>query len=124
MLSFAGYEILEEIHESHHTIVCRGRKEGQIQTEIIKFLKTEYPTPTELAKFRHQYEIVKPLDIPGIVKPLHLENWGRGLVLTMEDAGPLSAEQLLSTQTINLETFFKIAISISHGLSKCSTDEL
>ncbi|MCT7996396.1 SpoIIE family protein phosphatase [Laspinema olomoucense] len=118
MLSFPGYEILEEIHESNHTIVCRGRKEGQIQTEIIKFLKTEYPTPTELAKFRHQYEIVKPLDIPGIVKPLHLENWGRGLVLTMEDAGPLSAEQLLSTQTLDLETFLKIAISITKSLGE------
>ncbi|MCT7980085.1 SpoIIE family protein phosphatase [Laspinema olomoucense] len=118
MLSFPGYEILEEIHESNHTIVCRGRKEGQVQTGILKFLKTEYPTPTELAKFRHQYEIVKPLNIPGIVKPLHLESWGRGLVLTMEDAGPLSAEQLLSTQTINLENFFKIAISITKSLGE------
>ncbi len=118
MLSFAGYEILEEIHESNHTIVCRGRKEGQIQTEILKFLKTEYPTPTEIAKFRHQYEIVKPLDIPGIIKPLHLETWGRGLVLTMEDAGPLSAEKLLSTQTLDLETFFKIAITITKSLGE------
>ncbi|MCT7985571.1 AAA family ATPase [Laspinema sp. A4] len=118
MLSFAGYEILEEIHESNHTIVCRGRKEGQVQTEILKFLKTEYPTPTELAKFRHQYEIVKPLDIPGIVKPLHLESWGRGLVLTMEDAGPFSAEQLLSTQTLDLETFFKIAITVTKSLGE------
>ncbi|AFY82193.1 AAA family ATPase [Oscillatoria acuminata] len=118
MLSLAGYEILEEIHESNHTIVCRGRKEGQVQTEILKFLKTEYPTPTEIAKFRHQYEIVKPLDIPGIVKPLHLETWGRGLVLTMEDAGLLSAEQLLFTQTLNLETFFKIAIPVTKSLGE------
>ena len=118
MLSFAGYEILEELHESNQTIVCRGRKEGQEQTEILKFLKTEYPTPTEIAKFRHQYEIVKPLDIPGIVKPLSLKTWGRGLVLTMEDAGPLSVEQLLSTQTIDLETFFKIAIPITNSLGE------
>jgi len=118
MLSFAGYEILEEIHESNHTIVCRGRKEGQVQTEILKFLKTEYPTPTEIAKFRHQYEIVKPLDIPGVVKPLSLESWGRGLVLTMEDAGPLSAEQLLSTQTLDLEIFFKIAITVTKSLGE------
>ncbi|AFY82191.1 AAA family ATPase [Oscillatoria acuminata] len=118
MLSFAGYEILEEIHESNHTIVCRGRKEGQVQTEILKFLKTEYPTPTEIAKFRHQYEIVKPLDIPGIVKPLHLETWGRGLVLTMEDAGPWSGEQLLSTQNLDLETFFKIAIPVTKSLGE------
>lgn len=118
MLSFAGYEILEEIHESNQTIVCRGRKEGQIQTEILKFLKTEYPSPTEIAKFRHQYEVVKSLDIQGIVKPLRLESWGRGLVFMMEDAGPLSVEKLLSTQTLDLEIFFKIAISITKSLGE------
>lgn len=118
MLSFTGYEILEELHESNHTIVCRGRKEGQIQTEILKFLKTEYPSPTELAKFRHQYEIVYPLDIPGIVKPLSLESWGRGLVLTMEDAGPWSVQQLIFTQSLGLENFFKIAISITKILGE------
>jgi predicted ATPase/serine phosphatase RsbU (regulator of sigma subunit) len=118
MLSFAGYEILEEIHESNQTIVCRGRQEGQIQTAILKFLKTEYPTPTEIAKFRHQYEIVKPLDIPGIVKPFSLESWGRGLVLIMEDAGPVSLKQLLSTQNLDLETFFRIAISVTQTLGE------
>ena len=118
MLVFTGYEILEEIHERTQTIVCRGRKEGQVQTEILKFLKTEYPTPTEIAKFRHQYEVVKSLDIPGIVKPLSLEIWGRGLVFIMEDAGPLSGEQLLSTQTLNLETFFEIAIPVTKSLGE------
>ncbi len=118
MLSYPGYKILEEIHESHSTVVCRGRKKGQSQTEILKFLKTEYPTPTEIAKFRHQYEIIKPLTIPGIVKPLNLESWGRGLVLTMEDAGPLTVEQLLSNQTFDLETFFKIVIPLTKSLGE------
>ncbi|AFY82192.1 AAA family ATPase [Oscillatoria acuminata] len=118
MLFFTGYEILEELHERTQTIVCRGRKEGQMQTEILKFLKTEYPTPTEIAKFRHQYEVVKSVDIPGIVKPLSLKSWGRGLVFIMEDAGPLSVEQLLFTQNINLETFFKIAIPVTKSLGE------
>ncbi|MCT7957791.1 AAA family ATPase [Laspinema palackyanum] len=118
MLFFTGYEILEEIHESSHTIVCRGRKEGQVQTEILKFLKTEYPTPTEIAKFRHQYDVVNSVDIPGIVKPLSLESWSRGLVFIMEDAGPLTVAQLLSTQILDLETFFKIAISLTKSVGE------
>lgn len=102
MLSFPGYQILEEIHEGINTIVCRGRKEGQEQTLILKILKSEYPTPTEIAKFRHQYEITKSLTIPGVVKPLSLENWQKGLALIMEDVGNFSLKQLLDSQKINL----------------------
>ncbi|MGB3206337.1 MAG: hypothetical protein WBB28_15220 [Crinalium sp.] len=41
---------------------------------IIK-IKPEYPTVEQLVDFRNQYTITKNLDIPGIIKPISLENW-------------------------------------------------
>ena len=54
MRNFTGYAIVEQIDETLHSQVYRARKEGESATVIIKALRTEYPTPAEIARFRHE----------------------------------------------------------------------
>jgi hypothetical protein len=43
-----------------------------------------------VVQFRNQYTIAKNRDLPGVVKPLSLENYDRGLAIFMEDNGCIS----------------------------------
>jgi len=73
MLTIPGYKDLIKIHESSKTVVYRGYSDRDRQPIIAKFLRKEYPDLTDVAKFTHQYEITKNLNLPGIVKPIKLQ---------------------------------------------------
>ncbi|MEZ2240595.1 AAA family ATPase [Microcoleus sp.] len=89
LLTIPGYHIIEEIYNGSRTQVYRGVTESN-QKVIIKLLKTEYPTFSELVQFRNQYTITKNLDLPGIVKPIALLNYRNAFALVMEDVGAVS----------------------------------
>jgi predicted ATPase/signal transduction histidine kinase/tRNA A-37 threonylcarbamoyl transferase component Bud32 len=93
-----NYRITEQIYDGSRTRVYRGISEANQQPVVIKLLQNEYPTFNELAQFRNQYTITKNLDLPGIVKPIALENYGNSFALVMEDIGGIS----LSNYTANV----------------------
>ncbi len=122
-----GYRITEKIYSGSKTLVYRAIKEQDRQSVILKLMATEYPTFSEITQFRNQYTITKNLDLPGIVKPLSIENYRNGYVLVMEDFGGISLAdwqlgQEMGSNSISLSQFFPIAIeivSILEGLHRC-----
>ena len=113
-----GYEHLELLHSSSRTLVYRAVQLADNNTVIIKLLNCEYPTFSEILNFRNQYTIAKNLDIPGIVKPLTLEDYGHGLALVMEDFGGISLSDYVAKQPLSLEEFFRVAIALTQILEQ------
>jgi predicted ATPase/signal transduction histidine kinase/tRNA A-37 threonylcarbamoyl transferase component Bud32 len=129
VFSIQGYHINEEIYTGSKTIVYRGIREQDKKPVIIKLMRNEYPSFSEIAQFRNQYIITKNLKVAGIVKTYSLEPCCNRLALVMEDFGGISLKQVISK---NLETrnypwqtprlnkfvqeFFQIAIQISSAL--------
>ncbi|GBE93121.1 trifunctional serine/threonine-protein kinase/ATP-binding protein/sensor histidine kinase [Nostoc cycadae] len=119
VFSLPGYRIVEQIYCGSKTLVYRGIKEQDKQPIVIKLIRNEYPTFSEIAQFRNQYTITKNLNLPGIVQPLCLENYRNGYALIMEDFGGISLKdwgrQNKATQEfgITLQEFFPIAIAIA-----------
>ncbi len=113
-----GYHITEKIYSGNKTLVYRGIREKDRQSVILKLMATEYPTFSEITQFRNQYTIAKSLDLPGIVKPLSIENYRNGYALVMEDFGGISLadwqlqDQRMENNAISLSQFFPIAIEI------------
>lgn len=89
----AGYEIIEQLYSGSRTQVYRAIRECDRQPVVIKLLKREYPSFSELVQFRNQYAIAKNLDIPSIIKPYSLEPHDNGYALVMEDFGGISLRQ-------------------------------
>lgn len=112
-----GYEIIEQIYTGSRTLVYRGQQAANKQPVIIKVLRNEYPSFSELIQFRNQYTIAKNLDLPGIVKAYSLETYGNGLALVLEDFGGISLSNYATTP-LELDKFFPIAISITQTLEK------
>ncbi len=125
-LRIAGYQIIEQLYSGSRTQVYRAIREcdtfpaeryanGGLRQRlpvVIKLLKREYPTFTELLQFRNQYAIAKNLDIPGIIKPYSLEAHHNGYALVMEDFGGVSLRQFTQGKTLILEQFLPIALQL------------
>ncbi|MBD1935989.1 ATP-binding sensor histidine kinase [Microcoleus sp. FACHB-68] len=115
--SLSGYTLIEAIHEGISTIIYRGAREPELTSVIVKTLKAEYPTLEALTRLRHEYKILEPLNIEGIVKPYSLENYQNGLALILEDFSGASLKNLLALQKIPSKDFLKIAIQLASILS-------
>jgi serine/threonine protein kinase len=85
MEKFADYTLRKKIHETRNSIIYRGHKEDESQLFIIKLLKTIYPTPSEIARFRQEYNLIKNLNLEGVIKTFDIIRHGDGFALILED---------------------------------------
>ncbi|MEH2198158.1 ATP-binding sensor histidine kinase [Nostoc sp.] len=111
-LRIAGYQITEQVYSGSRTYVYRAVRECDRQPVVIKLLKREYPSFSELVQFHNQYAIANNLDIPGIIKPYNLEPYHNGYVMVMEDFGGISLRQFTQGQPLALEQFLPIALQL------------
>ena len=86
-IKISGYRIKEEIYAGIRTLVYKAIRESDEMPVVIKLMRSQYPTFSELVQFRNQYTIAKNLDIPGVVKPYSLEMYHNGYALVMEFGG-------------------------------------
>ncbi|MBE9125432.1 MULTISPECIES: AAA family ATPase [unclassified Coleofasciculus] len=121
MLTISGYRIIEKLYESANSLVYRGIREQDNQTVILKALKLDYPTPSELTRYKQEYEITRQLNLDGVVKAYGLEPYQRTLVIILEDFRGLSLKQWMSQSFgaqgfTSLRDFLAIAIQITEIL--------
>jgi predicted ATPase/signal transduction histidine kinase len=108
-----GYQISEEIYLGSRTLVCRATRQSDEKCVIIKLMRNEYPSFSELVQFRNQFIISKNLDIDGVVRPFSLETYNNFYALVMEDFGGISLDEYFhGSEPKELSEFFNIAIQI------------
>ena len=111
------YQLITKIYESSSSLVYRGIFKANAQPIILKILKENYPTPSEITRYRQEYEIIRSLNIDSVVKAYDLQRHYNSLIMFLEDFGGRSLELLLSQGKLNLENFLLIAIKITEGLA-------
>ena len=75
MITLSGYTIIGEIYTDAKISIYRGYDNDNNTPVIIKTLTAEYPTPKEIARFRHEYNIIKELQLNGSVKAYQLQKY-------------------------------------------------
>ncbi|HEY9298201.1 MAG TPA: protein kinase, partial [Phormidium sp.] len=108
-----GYQLIAPLHEGTKTVIYQGRYELERTPVIIKTFKAEYPTLEEIARIRHEYQILHSLNIPGITKPIELKPYEHGLALILEDFGGQPLKQYITSKKTNLLNFLQIAIQLA-----------
>ena len=106
--------MVEQLYLGSRTAVYRAIKTDR--PVVIKVLRREYPSLSELVQFRHQYTIAKLLPFPGIVQPLSLKPLGNGYALVMEDFGGMSLEQFVQQHPLDLAEVLAIAVQLAEIL--------
>ncbi|BAY77453.1 multi-sensor signal transduction multi-kinase [Nostoc linckia NIES-25] len=122
--TLSGYQFLETLHIGGKTIIYRGRREADNTSVIVKTLVDEHPLLEDIARLRHEYQIIEPLQIPGIVKPYELKSYQHGLALVLEDIPGSLLKEAIATQTITLITFLKVAINLANILAELHAQQI
>jgi PAS domain S-box-containing protein len=118
MMTILDRQIVAQIYQSANSIVDRSISLIDRQPTILKLLKPGYPTPAELTRYKQEYEIVRSLQIEGVVKAYDLQKYQNTLVMCLEDFGGQSLDILLNSSNFTLSEFLDIAIKIAGILSQ------
>ncbi|MEG4294324.1 AAA family ATPase [Microcoleus sp. C2C3] len=116
-----GYRTTEQLYAGDRTLVYRGVRESDRTSIVIKLLRNEYPSFSELVHFRNQYTIAKNLNIPSIVKPLDLVPYKNSYALIMEEFVGVSLCNYVQeaidknqfSESISLENFLDMALQLA-----------
>ncbi|BAY12479.1 trifunctional serine/threonine-protein kinase/ATP-binding protein/sensor histidine kinase [Calothrix sp. NIES-2098] len=122
--SLTGYQLDETLHYGSKTVIYRGRRETDNASVIVKTLLDKHPSLEEIARLRHEYQIIESLQIPGIVKPYELKNYQHGLALVLEDVPGCLLKEVIVNQTTSLITFLKIGINLAHTLGELHAQQI
>ena len=93
VIALPGYHITTQLYAGSRTLVYRAVRAADHLPVVIKLLKNEHPSFSELVQFRNQYTISKNLSFPGIIQSYGLAPHGNGYALVMEDFGGISLRE-------------------------------
>ncbi len=116
--TIADYQIIGNIYESRNSLVYRAQSKVNNRSVILKVLKQDYPTPSELTRYKQEYEITGSLKIEGAIKVYDLIPYENTLAIVLEDFGAKSLELLLQSWEITIAEFLQFAIQVSAALAK------
>lgn len=111
------YQLVEKLYESASSLIYRGILPENDQPIILKILKENYPTFSELTRYQQEYEITRSFNVNTIIKAYDLQRYENSLVMFLEDFGGQSLKFLLSQRQLSLEEFLTIAIKTTEGLA-------
>lgn len=116
MSFIAGFQIRRRIYESAQSLVFQAVRESDGTPVAIKILKNDYPSATELARYRREFETTHGLDLPGVIRSLELQRHEKTLLIVFEDFGGMSVADLLRERKLSLDEFLDTAIQVTEAL--------
>ena len=122
-----GYRITQEIYTSYKTLVYRGIRESDQKPVILKTLNTEFPTLAEITRLKHEYKILKNINLDGVAKIYALEKCQHSYVLIQEDFNARSLKDIIldkNTEKFNIADTLKLFIEISNTLGEIHTNQI
>ena len=111
-----GYTISEEIFRGRKRIVYRGIREEDKQLVIIKTLSTEYPSDSDIANLKREYDIIRNLDHRSIVKALAFVADRNRPSLVLEDIGGKSLKTFIDNHELDFCACLEIAVNLAKAL--------
>lgn len=117
MISIQGYKFTTVLHEGLSTIIVKGYRIADELPIVAKLHRSEYPHPRDLARLRHEYGILRQLNMPNVIKAYALERHKNGLALIVEGliAKPLSEH--IKNKELDLRESLRIALALAEILA-------
>ncbi len=98
--------------------VYRGIRECDMMPVIVKTQKSSFPSLRDLHRLTHEYEILKGLDITGVIRVYGLEKLDKGLALILENFLGVTLKSCLESKPLDLQDFLSIATQLSKILGE------
>ena len=128
MTRILGYHIDEVLVLGTRSSVYRGTRVSDNAPVILKVVDSQRATLKNVARLKHEYEIIKLLKHDALIKAYGLEKHDHLLMLVLEDIGGISLFRYLKDRAIStwqaLEIYIKAArqLGIIHGFQVVHKD--
>ncbi|WP_437321657.1 AAA family ATPase [Sorangium sp. So ce385] len=117
MLS-ATCTVSQQIYSDSSIEVFEGTWGDERKPAVFKVLKSEFPSSRELASLRHEYNVLRELDVEGVVKAYGLEKHKNGLALVLERPSRTTLHDVLRAGRLELKPALTIARSAARVLDE------
>ncbi len=117
MFTFPHYQITQLIYESNDSQVFRATRLSDNLSVIIKYLKEDYPSPSMLARYQHEFDILSKLDLKGVIKVYDLQRYHHTLFLVLEDIGGESLKAMLGKYDFTVAKLLELFIQVTEILA-------
>lgn len=116
-MSFPDYVLGKTLYAGQSTIVCSATVESTGAAVVLKYQSTEYPSLSEVLRYRHEFEVLRLLEGPHVVRALTLERFGNRVVLVTEDFGGVTLREYFREGPPTLGRFLHLAIELARALA-------
>src|SRR5271154_2271074 len=102
----------EVLSEDSDRVFCRGWRrgdDGNPRAALVVLSAAEHPSPSNLHRLIHEFELKNELDRAWAAQPLDLVHFGGRAMLVLEDDGGEPLTRLLGAP-IDVERFLRVAI--------------
>ncbi len=118
MLHISGYHLTEQIAENAHCLIYRAYSDWDNQPVILKLPAESAPSPEQLARFQREYDLLRSLNAPGVIRCYRLGQAGQRPVLVLEDFGGTALNQLGVAGHLEPADFLRMAITIATSIGQ------
>src|ERR1700722_13125439 len=108
-----GYTLNESpINSGLYTIVFSGTSNRDKKSVVIKILRNEHPSPDEISRFKHEYEIAKIFENDeDIIHVFSFEKYENSYAIVMESINALTLGDILEKEKkFTINKFLDLAI--------------
>ncbi|WP_437683528.1 AAA family ATPase [Sorangium sp. So ce131] len=113
-----SYSLGREIYSDASVAVFEGFWGAEQLPVVVKVLKSEFPSARALASLRHEYNVLRALDVEGVVKTHALEENEHGAALVLERPTGRTLHDLLRAAPLDLKAALTIALSAARVLDE------
>ncbi len=117
MLALAGYELAVCLARDVRTALYRGVRTHDERPVLVKLLTAQSPSARDVARLRHERDVLVRLEGDAVLHPLELAQQGERAALVYDDPGGTSLSQLQLEGPLELGRALEIAVGLAWSLT-------
>jgi serine/threonine protein kinase len=114
--SFPSYHLDALLYDSSITAVYHARRASDQQPVVLKVLRAS--APERLAAFKREYNLLRTLNLPGVVRAYGLEHEADAWIMVLEDFGGESLARLQLAGRLAIADFLQLALAVTESLQQ------
>lgn len=113
MRELPGYELQQELYDNGVVGVFRAIKLDTQAKVVVKILLDEHPKSEDIARIKHEFNMLQEIDSPGVIKAYSLEKYQYRYALILEDLNAQTLKNYLRTNELSIDKFLEFAIKLA-----------
>jgi diguanylate cyclase (GGDEF)-like protein len=117
-MELAGYSNFSLSYRGKDTMVYRCLREQDKLPVIVKAMSLDSPSEMEVARAKREYEILRSINLDGVIAVHDLLPYGHGVALVLEDFNAVSLAELIRRGPLPLDEILRIGLRLAETLGR------